>query len=58
MNKTKIMDNLSEHDKATLTMALLFQKLKPEQKNYIAAMSEGMVVTNEILEKLTDTQKN
>lgn len=58
MEQTKFLDNLSEHEKSTVAMALLFQKLNTEQKNYIAAMSEGMLITNKMFEKDTDIQKN
>lgn len=56
MKHIELLDNLSEHDKTTVALALILNKLKPEQKNYIAAMSEGMLITNKMFEKVTDTK--
>lgn len=58
MNHIKLLDNLSDHDKTTVAMTLLFQKLNPEQKNYIAGMSEGMLKANEMFENAKEIQKN
>jgi len=56
MKHIKLLDNLSEHDKTTVAMTLLFQKLNPDQKNYIAGMSEGMLKANEMFDNAKETQ--
>ena len=56
MKEMKILDNINEHDKETVAMALMFKKLNVGQKDYIAAMSKGMIVSNEILEKAEENQ--
>jgi len=56
MKHIELSDNLSERGKTTVALALILHKLKPEHKNYIAAMSEGMLITNKMFEKVTDTK--
>lgn len=45
--------NLDDDDRKLIQMTLLFKKLNLEQQDYIAAMADGMKVSNELLEKST-----